>query len=56
MFGDVDYLLCVVVLDIVVYDFVYKCLIVNMQLLDVFLSFVMQEIKYIMVLLMFYIL
>ena len=46
MSGDVDYLLRIVVFDIVVYDGVYKRLIVGTQLSDVSSSFAMEQLKF----------
>lgn len=46
MSGQVDYLLCVVVLNISAFDDVYKRLIKVADLYDVSLSFAMETIKY----------
>lgn len=46
MSGEVDYLLRVVVPDMVAYDKFYRELIANVQLTDVSSSFAMEEIKY----------
>lgn len=46
MSGDVDYLLRIVVPDIIAYDNVYKRLIAGTQLFDVSSSFAMEELKF----------
>lgn len=51
MVGEYDYLLWVQVVDMKCYDDFYKCLVNSVSgLLDVILSFVMEQIKYIIVL------